>query len=60
MAFVGHAITFLGFLVAVASVGMASSTTKRLGIVLVGIVVSLVGIIGVVNQAYMKDAIWKK
>ncbi len=60
MAFVGLAITLLGFLVAVGSLGIANSSTVRFGIVLVGIAVSLVGIMGVLNQAYMKNAIWKK
>lgn len=60
MAFVGLAITFLGFVLAVASVGITGSNPARLIIVLVGIVVSLVGIMGVLNQAYLKHAIWKK
>ena len=60
MAFVGLAIVLLGFLLAASSVGVTGSTTARLGIVLVGIAVSLFGIIGVLNPAYMKDAIWKK
>lgn len=60
MAFVGLAITFLGFALAVASIGIASSNSMRFAIVLVGIVVSLVGIMGVLNQAYLKTAIWKK
>jgi hypothetical protein len=59
MAFVGLAITLLGFVVAVASLGITSSNTVRLVIVLAGIAVSLVGIMGVLNQAYMKNAIWK-
>ena len=60
MAFVGLAITLLGFAIAVASLGMTSSNTVRLGIVTVGILVSLFGIMGVLNQAYLKHAIWKK
>jgi cytochrome c biogenesis protein CcdA len=60
MAFAGLAITFLGFLVAVGSLGISNSNTVRGVIVLVGIVVSLVGIMGVTNQAYLKNAIWKK
>ena len=60
MAFVGLVITFVGFVVAVASLGLTASAGGRMGIVLVGIVVSLVGIMGVLNQAYMKNAIWKK
>lgn len=60
MALVGLVVTFLGFLIAASSVGLAGSGTVRLGIVLVGILVSLFGIIGMVNPAYQKDAIWKK
>ena len=60
MALVGLAVTFLGFLVAAGSVGLSSSTGVRLGLVLVGIVMSLVGIVGVINPAYQKDAVWKK
>jgi hypothetical protein len=39
---------------------MASTIGARMTMVLVGIAVSLVGIIGVINQAYLKNAIWKK
>jgi hypothetical protein len=60
MAFAGLGIALLGFLLAAASLGISDSTTARLGIVLIGIVVSLFGIVGVLNPAYMKDAIWKK
>jgi cytochrome c biogenesis protein CcdA len=60
MELVGIVITFLGFVVAVASLGLTSSNTVRGVMVLAGIVVSLVGIMGVLNQAYMKNAIWKK
>ena len=60
MAFIGLGIVLLGFLLAAGSVGITGSTTARLGVVLVGIAVSLFGIIGVLNPAYMKHAIWKK
>jgi hypothetical protein len=60
MAFVGLIITLLGFVIAVASLGLTSSTGARLGLVLVGIVVSLVGALGVLNKAYQKDAVWNK
>ena len=60
MVIAGIVITLLGFLISVFSVSMSSSTTARLVIVLVGIAVSLVGIIGVLNRAYMKNAIWRK
>ena len=60
MAAVGLLITFLGFVLSVASLGLSSSNSTRLVIVLVGIVVSLGGIIGVINPAYQKHALWKK
>jgi len=60
MALVGIIVTFLGFVLAAASVGLTASNTGRLGMVLVGIVMSLVGILGVINPAYQKNAIWKK
>ena len=60
MALVGLAVTFAGFLLAALSVGITSSNTGRLGLVLVGIVVSLVGIMGIINPAYQKNAVWKK
>lgn len=60
MGLAGLVIAFAGFLVAAASVGLTGSNGARLIIVLVGIFVSLFGIIGVLNPAYMKDAIWKK
>jgi hypothetical protein len=60
MAWVGLVITLAGFAIAVASLGLSASTGGRLVLVLVGIVVSLAGIIGPINQAYMKNAIWKR
>jgi len=60
MAVVGLGITLLGFLLAAFSVGITASTTGRLGLVLVGIAISLVGIMGVINPAYQQNAVWKK
>jgi hypothetical protein len=60
MALVGLVITFVGFLLAAASVGISSSTSIRLGLVVIGIVISLVGIMGVINPAYQKNAVWKR
>jgi len=60
MMIVGVVITFLGFLIAVFSVGMTADATMRLVIVLVGIAVSLIGIIGVLNRACLSKAIWRR
>jgi hypothetical protein len=60
MVFVGIIVTMVGWLISVASLTLAASSSGRLVIVMVGIVVSLIGILGVLNQAYMKNAIWKR
>jgi hypothetical protein len=60
MALVGLVVTFVGFLVAVSSVGLASGNGVRLVMVLAGIVISLGGIIGIINPAYQKNAAWKR
>ena len=60
MAFVGIIITFVGFLIAAASVGIMSGTSGRLIMVLAGILISLFGILGVINPAYQKNAVWKR
>lgn len=60
MALAGVVITFLGFLISVMSLGMTSSVSGRMVMVLIGLAVSLVGIIGVINRAFLKNAIWRK
>ena len=60
MVIAGLFVTLLGFLISVMSLGMTSSVEMRLGMILVGIVVSLFGIFGLINPAYNKNAIWKK
>jgi len=60
MVLAGVIVTFLGWLIAVASVGVMSSVGGRLVMVLVGLGVSLVGIIGMLNRAFLSKAIWKR
>ena len=60
MALVGVAVTFLGFVMAFASLGVTDSVGGRMGMVLAGIVVSLFGIMGVITPAYQKTWIGKK
>ncbi len=60
MVLVGTVVTLLGFLIAVMSLGMASGVGGRLAMVVVGIAVSLFGIMGLLNPAYLKHAIWRK
>ena len=60
MAITGIAVTFLGFLIAVFSLSVTSSVNGRLIIVLIGLAVSLGGIFGLLNTAYLKSANWRK
>lgn len=60
MAIAGVVVTFLGFLIAVFSLSITSSVNGRLIIVLIGLAVSLGGIFGLLNAAYLKNAIWRK
>lgn len=60
MAIAGLLVTLLGFVIAVLSLGFTTSVGARMGIVLVGLAVSLFGILGLLNPAYLKDVIWRK
>jgi hypothetical protein len=59
MILVGILLTFLGFIISVLSLAATSSVGGRLAMVLLGLAISLFGI-GVLNKAYLKNAIWKK
>ena len=60
MTLAGLVVTFAGFAIAFASLGVSDSTSVRMGMVLAGIVVSLIGIMGVMTPAYQKTWIFKK
>ncbi len=60
MKILGLLLVLAGWLVPVLCLGMTSSNTARLILTLIGILVSLVGILGVLNKAYLRDAIWKR
>jgi hypothetical protein len=60
MIIVGLVVTLLGFLISVGSLGAISSVGGRMVMVLVGIAVSLVGIISVLNRPFLSKAIWRK
>ena len=53
-------MTFLGFIIAVLSLGLTASVSGRMVLVLIGLAVSLTGIIGVLNRAFLKNAIWRR
>lgn len=60
MAIAGIVVTLLGFVIAFFSLSVTSSVSGRMVMVLVGIAVSLAGIIGIINPAYQKNANWRK
>jgi hypothetical protein len=60
MALAGILITVLGFVLALLSLGMTASVGGRLAMVLAGMATSLIGIMAVLNRAYLKNAIWRR
>jgi hypothetical protein len=60
MVAMGIVVTLLGFVLSVLSLAISSSVSGRLVIVLAGLVISLIGIIGIINKAFMKKAIWRQ
>jgi len=60
MTLVGLVVTLLGFVIAFVSLGVTESTGLRMAMVLAGIVVSLIGIMGVITPAYQKTWIYKR
>ena len=60
MVIIGLLVTAFGFAITLLSLALASGAGARLAMVLAGIAVSLTGILGLINRAYLRDAIWKK
>jgi hypothetical protein len=60
MILIGIIVTFLGFVISLLSLTLASSVSGRLVVVLFGLAVSLFGILGLLNRAYIHKAIWKQ
>lgn len=60
MAIIGILVTLLGVALSVASLGLSTSTGPRMIMVLAGLAISLFGIVGLINPAYQKNAVWKR
>ena len=58
MKFLGLLIAVLGWLIAVSSVEVPS-VGLQLFVALFGLLVALAGVIGILNGAHLKNAIWK-
>jgi hypothetical protein len=59
MILVGLVVTLLGFVIVILSLTL-HSVGSQLVVVLLGLAVSLFGIMGILNKHYLKNAIWKK
>ena len=60
MRIVGVGMILAGWVIAVAGLFLSSTNLGRLLFASGGILVSLLGILGVLNQYYLARAIWKK
>lgn len=60
MVVAGVLVTVVGFVISLMSLGLASGVALRLIMILIGIAVSLFGILGLINRAYNANAIWKR
>jgi len=60
MKFVGVLLALAGWLIPVAALSMTQSTGARFAVAVLGIIISLVGILVVLNKVHQADAIWKR
>jgi hypothetical protein len=60
MRILGILLALAGWLIPVVALSMTQSMGARFGACVLGIIVSLVGILGVLNTAHQAGAIWKK
>ena len=60
MTLIGLLITLLGFIISFLGLGLTTATGVRMTMAIAGILVSLFGIIGLINRSYMKTAIWRR
>ncbi len=60
MKIVGLMLVFGGWLISVIGLNIASSNAGRLIMCLIGIATCMVGILGVLNKAFLKRAVWKQ
>ena len=56
----GLLLALAGSVIAIAGLGLMSDVGGRMAFALVGIAVSLYGIVGLVNKAFMAKAIWRR
>ncbi len=60
MKLVGVLLALAGWLIPVISLTYTQSLGARFALAIVGIAISLIGILFVLNQAHLKNVIWKQ
>jgi hypothetical protein len=60
MKLVGVLMALVGWIIPIVSLPLTQSLSARFVASILGLIISLVGILGVLNQAHLKEAIWKK
>jgi hypothetical protein len=59
MQIVGILLALVGWLIPVVGLTITQSLSARFILAVAGIGISLVGVLGVLNKAHLKNAIWK-
>ena len=59
MKLIGLLLALAGWLIPIVTVALIQSTAVRMTMSILGIAMSLVGILVVLNKAHLKQAIWK-
>jgi len=59
MKLVGLLLALAGWLIPIVTVVLIQSTAVRMTVSILGIAMTLVGILVVLNKAHLKEAIWK-
>jgi hypothetical protein len=59
MKLIGLLMAVVGWLVPVVTLVVTQSIAARLMVCLLGVAISLIGILVVMNKAHLKEAIWK-
>jgi hypothetical protein len=59
MQIVGILLALIGWVIPVVGLTVTQSLSARFILVVLGIAISLTGILGVINKAHQKKAIWK-
>jgi len=60
MKIVGILMALVGWIIPVVSLPLTQSLSARFVASILGLIISLAGILGVLNQAHLREAIWKK